>query len=392
MFARVVASSVVVAAAAGLGGCVVRGPMTLSAAERASEATLVPGDRAPSLAVSEWVKGEPVGAFEPGTVYVIDFWATWCAPCLAIMPRLSELADRHGGRVVVVGLATVDRASTPTAIRRTVRRMDERMRFRVAIDDGTRTSEAYRRAARETALPRTFIVDGSGRLAWIGHPMHAEPVVEAVLAGTWDVERAGSERREALAQERRSRELWDVWVAAYERKDAAAQLAALEESCRIDPERMVVSPPRWCHTQRVQVLVSLGRMAAAAAGARESAAMPAFREDALALAELGWSVWEADAALAGELADRAEALLAAGRGETAPADAWEAYLRGADAGERSPAYAGVATVRWRQGRKADAVAAQRRALEGADERVYPDYVRTMRATLEAYERGGAGAE
>lgn len=35
------------------------------------------GDPAPSLSVSDWIKGEKIERFEPGKIYVIDFWATW---------------------------------------------------------------------------------------------------------------------------------------------------------------------------------------------------------------------------------------------------------------------------------------------------------------------------
>ena len=97
------------------------------------------------------------------------------------------LADEHAGRAVVVAVTSVDAGNSPGKIRQTVRRMEREMRMRVAIDDGTRTSEAYRMAAREEGLPRTFVVDGRGRLAWIGHPADAEPVVASVVASVVSV-------------------------------------------------------------------------------------------------------------------------------------------------------------------------------------------------------------
>lgn len=49
------------------------GPATTRAT---TQPTLNVGDRAPALNVDRWLKGEPVTAFQPGTIYVVEFWAT----------------------------------------------------------------------------------------------------------------------------------------------------------------------------------------------------------------------------------------------------------------------------------------------------------------------------
>jgi hypothetical protein len=42
-------------------------------------------------------------------------------------------------------------------------------------------------AANIEVIPTAFVVDGTGKIAWIGHPMKVEAVVQKVLAGTWDI-------------------------------------------------------------------------------------------------------------------------------------------------------------------------------------------------------------
>jgi thiol-disulfide isomerase/thioredoxin len=49
------------------------------------------GDPAPRLEVKEFVKGDKVTKLEKGKIYVIEFWATWCGPCRAIIPHLTKL-------------------------------------------------------------------------------------------------------------------------------------------------------------------------------------------------------------------------------------------------------------------------------------------------------------
>ncbi len=44
---------------------------------------------------------------------LVDFWATWCAPCKAIAPLLEEMAEKYSGQVSIVKVNVDENQSTP---------------------------------------------------------------------------------------------------------------------------------------------------------------------------------------------------------------------------------------------------------------------------------------
>src|SRR5688500_9275436 len=57
------------------------------------EITLKVGDPAPPLKATKWLQGAEVTGFNPGKVYVVEFWAVWCGPCIVMMPHMSDMQE-----------------------------------------------------------------------------------------------------------------------------------------------------------------------------------------------------------------------------------------------------------------------------------------------------------
>jgi thiol-disulfide isomerase/thioredoxin len=128
------------------------------------------GDPAPALAVGTWVKGEPVAALQKGTVYVVECWATWCGPCRATIPHLTELQKKHK-EAVFIGVAVNDETGK---VKEFVKTMGDKMDYRVGTDDKNKTSKNWLDAAGQDGIPCAFVVDKAGKLAWVGHPASKE--------------------------------------------------------------------------------------------------------------------------------------------------------------------------------------------------------------------------
>jgi len=149
------------------------------------------GDPAPALQQGAYLKGEPVKEFEPGKVYVLEFWATWCGHCVKAFPHISKLQAQYGDEKVVFIGQNIWERRTEDDLKAFVKQMGEDMSFRVVLDDVSTDPKGamaarYLTAANLRALPMTFIIDQKGKIAFIGHPNSIEGVLPKILSGTYD--------------------------------------------------------------------------------------------------------------------------------------------------------------------------------------------------------------
>ncbi|BDU78189.1 TlpA disulfide reductase family protein [Mesoterricola sediminis] len=170
--------------------CLAAAPAPRAAAVQTKTVTLKEGDPAPAFTPGAWVKGEPVKALAPGKIYVMEFWATWCGPCKAAIPHLTALARQYAGKVTIIGVNVMETGKPEEVDRKVKAFVDGKgaeMDYLVCRDtpDGAMATKWLKAAGKE-GIPATFIVDGKGRIVWTGHPMALDPILQKVVAGTFD--------------------------------------------------------------------------------------------------------------------------------------------------------------------------------------------------------------
>jgi thiol-disulfide isomerase/thioredoxin len=148
---------------------------TKAPAPTASSSTLAPGAFFASSFADTQGRPHALGEFQ-GKVLVVNFWATWCAPCREEMPAFARLQSRWAGRnVQFVGLANEE----PRRVERFGK--DLAINYPLLVG-GDEVGELSRRLGNPTGvLPHTVILDPQGRMIEGRVGPYTEATLEARL-------------------------------------------------------------------------------------------------------------------------------------------------------------------------------------------------------------------
>lgn len=107
-----------------------------------------------------------------GKVTVINFWATWCAPCLAEMPALQAYYDRHKAQGLEILAISMDDPRQLEA----VRNVAQKYTFPIAL----KSQADFKGLGRIWRMPSTFVIDKEGILRRNGSKGEAEVTLESL--------------------------------------------------------------------------------------------------------------------------------------------------------------------------------------------------------------------
>lgn len=147
--------------------------LPLHAAEPAPAAVAAPAITKldPAGLPTHWLQGEPLRAFEPGVVYVFEFWATWCGPCIQAMPHMESLHRHFEKRkdVRITGVNVMDRVA-PEKLMPFLKTRKLDITYPMAVDTGDRPVQTrWLKPLGIDGIPHTLVVK-DGAIIWRGHP------------------------------------------------------------------------------------------------------------------------------------------------------------------------------------------------------------------------------
>ncbi len=157
------------------------------------------GSKAPSIDIENWLQDgngffKPVKEFKEGNVYVVEFWATWCGPCIGSMPHLAELQNKYRGegvQIISVSDESVDEVKDLLAKdypegKKTFDQITSAYSLTTDPDRSVHTD--YMEASKQQGIPTAFIVGKTGLIEWIGHPGNMDEPLDQVVNDSWDRE------------------------------------------------------------------------------------------------------------------------------------------------------------------------------------------------------------
>lgn len=174
------------------------------------------GDPARPIDIQHWIKGDKVSAFEPGKVYVVEFWATWCGPCRASMPHITKLQEEYKDYgVTFIGVSDEELAIVKDFLpkkEKDGKSWNEKIGYTLTTDPDKSVYRDYMNAADQNGIPTAFIIGKDQHVEWIGHPMTIDKPLDAVVKDSWDRaayktkwEKEQAAQREAMKAQRELR-------------------------------------------------------------------------------------------------------------------------------------------------------------------------------------------
>ena len=223
--------------------CAVMALATVTVAQEAkSEPTLVPGSEVNRSAVAEadWIQGAGPATFEPGKIYIFECWATWCGPCVALIPHLNELHKKYydqGLRVHGMNVWEDDKEK----VLGYVKAKGDGMSYPVSFNNGLAFETEWLTAAGVESIPHAFVVRNGKLLLATEAVRLTDSLVELMLSGDEGAKQAAAKIKAANENYGITEKITGQLYKAGRKKDVETMVAKLKELETIDPDHPELS-------------------------------------------------------------------------------------------------------------------------------------------------------
>ncbi len=151
--------------------------LLLSCAACGGSGSVAPGGTPPGGVVDLLSGGQISFESLKGKVVLVNFWASWCSPCVEEMPALERVQRALGKDFVVLAIGVDDPPENLNSFA-----IDNNLSMLLGLDK----SGKLKRLFRVTGLPESFIINKDGRFVMFNDPSDNFPVVRIVGPRSWE--------------------------------------------------------------------------------------------------------------------------------------------------------------------------------------------------------------
>lgn len=203
------------------------------------------GSISPKLAVQDWYYGAPITNIEKGRFYVVEFWSTWCSPCLKSFLPFNRIARKFKTKATFLSVNVLEKKNYPKErAKQIIDSLNRTMKldFSVGFEEEKKISEGWFGKIWDASVPLVVLIDSTQQISWIGDIENLKEHLTKVLNGEWDKEVAAKKRIEQQSIIKQDYETRDAVMPFFRNGYASdyfgnpdSVLSILEELERINP-------------------------------------------------------------------------------------------------------------------------------------------------------------
>ena len=139
-------------------------------------------EQAPDIIITDWYN-KPNSLIQDKngkTVYLVEFWASWCKPCIPSVKFLNELQKKYKKQgLEIIAITDESQGDTIKFLK------EHNIQYSVGFDKDGKTMQSY--LTDKDGLPTSFIINKDGVVVYKGHPMKSETILKQVLNDKYDL-------------------------------------------------------------------------------------------------------------------------------------------------------------------------------------------------------------